>query len=329
MSQPKISVIVPVYNTPDYLEKCFDSILNQSLKEIELIIVNDASPNILDHEICEKYKHKDTRVKYIKHVKNKRQGGARNTALNEASGEYIAYVDSDDFLDENMYEVMYKKITEEGVDVLQCNTKYIDKDYNLKRTLVSSDVDIILDGKINIIKEFYKGKRINAAPTNKLFNRKFLLDNKVNFPENIFHEDYYFQLKCLVKVDKYIILKDGFYNQYDREGSSSRVFNSFSIKSWFELIDLMYNEVKLDNSLKVYNEVFSSKHLLLIAYKACENNLIPNFKKAMLTSQFLKNHKKTTNYINILIFFKKTGMFPLINLLIIVRRRVRVLITKK
>lgn len=320
MSQPKISVIVPVYNTPDYLEKCFDSILNQSLKEIELIIVNDASPNILDHEICEKYKHKDTRVKYIRHVKNKRQGGARNTALNEASGEYIAYVDSDDFLDENMYEVMYKKITEEGVDVLQCNTKYIDKDYKVKRTLVSSDITI--KGRINIIKEFYKEKLITTAPTNKLFKRKFLLDNKVNFPEDIFHEDYYFLLKCLVKVDKYIILKDVAYNHYAREGSSSRVFNSFSIKSWFELIDLMYNEVKLDNSLKRYNDAFSSKRLLQTAYKSCENNLLFNLKKQMLSSQFLKNHKKTTNYINILIFLKKTGMFPLVNLLIRFRRSI-------
>ena len=101
----KLSVIVPVYNVYPYLRQCLDSIINQTYKNLEIIVVNDASPYSEDDEICKEYAEKDNRIIYIKHEENKSQGGARNTGIKAATGKYITFVDSDDFLiKENIYE---------------------------------------------------------------------------------------------------------------------------------------------------------------------------------------------------------------------------------
>ena len=94
----KISVIIPVYNTYPYLRQCLESIINQTYKNLEIIIVNDASPYIEDDEICKEYASIDERIIYIKHEVNKGLGGARNTGIKAATGKYIAFIDSDDFL---------------------------------------------------------------------------------------------------------------------------------------------------------------------------------------------------------------------------------------
>ena len=96
----KLSVIVPVYNVYPYLRECLDSIINQSYKNLEIIIVNDASPYIEDDEICKEYASKDERIIYIKHEENKKQGGARNTGIKAATGKYITFVDSDYYLND-------------------------------------------------------------------------------------------------------------------------------------------------------------------------------------------------------------------------------------
>lgn len=100
----KLSIVIPVYNTYPYLRECLDSIITQTYKNLEIIIVNDASPYEEDDAICREYSEKDERIVYIKHTENKYQGGARNTGINVATGKYITFIDSDDFLlDNNIY----------------------------------------------------------------------------------------------------------------------------------------------------------------------------------------------------------------------------------
>ena len=111
---PKVSIIVPVYNVEKYLDQCVQSLVNQTLKEIEIILVDDESP---DHcgALCDEYARKDSRIKVV-HKKNGGLGFARNSGLEEAIGEFVAFVDSDDFVDLTMYETLYKKIVEDNLD---------------------------------------------------------------------------------------------------------------------------------------------------------------------------------------------------------------------
>ena len=120
MSAPLISVIIPVFNTEKYLKECLNSLINQTLINIEIICINDASTDNSLNILCE-YAEKDKRIKVIDLKINKRQGGARNEGLKVAGGEYIGFVDSDDWIDIKMYQRLYKKIIEEKADICSCD----------------------------------------------------------------------------------------------------------------------------------------------------------------------------------------------------------------
>lgn len=117
----KVSIVVPVYNVEKYLKKCLDSLVRQTLEEIEIILVNDASPDksdIIMEQFRERYPDK---IKCIYLKENLSQGGARNQGIKIATGEYITFVDSDDYVDVTMCEQLYKKAEETGSDIVICD----------------------------------------------------------------------------------------------------------------------------------------------------------------------------------------------------------------
>ena len=119
---PKISIIVPVYNVENYVSKCLDSIINQSYKNLEIIIINDGSTD-KSGEICEYYSAKDDRMVLI-HQKNQGVSMARNNALDIAAGDYIGFIDSDDWIAPDMYSTLYKNAIEYDADISMCNLCY-------------------------------------------------------------------------------------------------------------------------------------------------------------------------------------------------------------
>ena len=124
----KVSVILPVYNVSDYLRQCMDSIVGQTLKDIEIICVDDGSTDD-SLAILKEYEAKDQRVKVIQQA-NAGAGAARNKGLEIATGEYLSFLDSDDFVDVNMYEQLYLKAKAKDIDVVYCNCNiYKDKKY--------------------------------------------------------------------------------------------------------------------------------------------------------------------------------------------------------
>jgi glycosyltransferase involved in cell wall biosynthesis/radical SAM superfamily enzyme YgiQ (UPF0313 family) len=126
MKNIKVSIIVPVYNVADYLSRCLDSCVNQTLREIEVIVVNDCSPDPRDGEIMKEYEKKfPNKVKCIWHKENRRQGGARNTGIRAACGEFLYFADSDDYLDLKLCEKMHNAIIAEKADMAVCDCNYI------------------------------------------------------------------------------------------------------------------------------------------------------------------------------------------------------------
>ena len=126
MQDIKVSVIVPIYNTEKFLRKCIESIVNQTLEEIEIILINDGSTDN-SHIVCEEYSRKYP--KKIRYINNKNIGcsATRNLGISLAKGEYIAFVDSDDYIEQEMYQEMYEKAKKENLDIVVCGINYMNE----------------------------------------------------------------------------------------------------------------------------------------------------------------------------------------------------------
>jgi glycosyltransferase involved in cell wall biosynthesis len=218
---PVISVIVPVYNAEEVLHYCIDSIINQTYKEFELILVDDGSKDN-SGKICDEYAEKDSRIKVV-HKQNEGVSVARNTGITRATGKYICFVDSDDYLDEDYLEELI--IAEEkypDCDNIWCGFKTV-QDYNgsVTQKVVSGE-----DGDIS----FYTVKDImtlhaqwlDAMPWNKLFIRDIIIKNNIEFPKDLsLGEDLIFNLKYLNYSDKKIVIVNKMLYNYIRTEKES------------------------------------------------------------------------------------------------------------
>ena len=133
---PKVSIVVPIYNVEKYLEQCIDSIINQTLKEIEIILVDDGSPDNCP-QICDDYVKKDSRIKVV-HKTNGGLSSARNAGIEIATGDYIGFVDSDDYIELDMYEKMYNIAIENNVDFVMSDYYSVSNEGKVRATL---DID--------------------------------------------------------------------------------------------------------------------------------------------------------------------------------------------
>jgi len=220
---PAISVIVPVYNVEQYLEKCLDSIINQTFEDIEIICVNDGSTDN-SRKILEEYKNKDNRIKII----DKENGGlssARNAGMKIARGEFISFIDSDDWVDLTMFEKMYKNITSLNTDISICAVHLFDESmqkindneayFNL------SNFDSSFDNKAfsyEDTKAFLMDVCVMAW--NKLYRHSFLQECKAQFPDGLIFEDGPFFFSIFFKTKRVSIVRDLlYYYRINRAGS--------------------------------------------------------------------------------------------------------------
>lgn len=209
----KVSIIVPIFNSEKYLNKCIDSIINQSLKEIEIILINDGSKDNSEL-ICNNYAKKDNRIRVIS-KKNEGVSSARNCGLKMAKGEYVLFVDSDDWLELNMCEVLYKEASLGDYDVVMCGFKEFNdykksyKDFIINNVSDDKILDIILSNSYPI-KGFLFNKLLKREKITKEFNDKIFIK-----------EDLMFLLENVGNITKYKIIKDELYNYRITESSLS------------------------------------------------------------------------------------------------------------
>lgn len=180
----KVSVIIPVYNTEKYLEKCLNSVLKQTLKEMEIIVINDGSKD-QSKRILEKYKKIDERIVVITKP-NEGLTKTRNLGIKISNGEYIYHLDSDDYIEENMLFEMYKKAKENNLDIIICD--YYKETLSKKEYVKNLDIeeDEIVFGKTYTHYLLDSEKKIAPAIWSKLIKREIYRKNKISFPEDIF-----------------------------------------------------------------------------------------------------------------------------------------------
>lgn len=210
----KVSVIVPVYNVEKYLRKCLDSVLKQTLKEIEIILINDGSTDY-SGEICNEYSKKDSRIKVL-HKKNEGIATARNSGLEIAIGEFIMFVDSDDWIEENMVETMYLKAKENNLDVVQA--QYLRTD-NIKS---NCSINKFSNNIIEELKREVISGNLYTYVWDKIYKRSFIISDKIKFREKYIFEDWYFFMDVITKCNNYSIINDVVYNYRIRNCSLSR-----------------------------------------------------------------------------------------------------------
>lgn len=181
----KVSVIVPICNVEKYLRKCLDSIMNQTLKDIEIILINDASPDS-SADIMKEYEAKDARIKCIYLDANLMMGGARNRGIDIAEGEYLTFVDADDYLELSMLEKLYHSAKAVNSDMVFCNYHYVREDGSIIKDVALFPPEF--DGEL---KEGKKKGIINklAYPWGKLFRTAYFNQENIRFPEGIIYED--------------------------------------------------------------------------------------------------------------------------------------------
>ncbi|DAA84657.1 TPA: hypothetical protein CPT90_04495 [Candidatus Gastranaerophilales bacterium HUM_3] len=242
----KVSVIIPVYNAAQYLERCLDSVINQTLKDIEIICINDCSTdNSL--EILEEYASKDNRIKIIDFKENKGVAAARNAGINEAQGEYIGFVDPDDYIDSDFYAQLYKKAYETKADIVKGNDINVVYCDGTKKMLPQNES--IKEHKINFWVQF----------TTAIFKKDFLIKNNIEFPEEMnVCEDIVFVTKSAILTNLIEIVPNANYYYIRRDDSlDSNQYNS-------QKIDSVINYVRtITNFIKEYDISLNDKQILL------------------------------------------------------------------
>lgn len=271
-----ISIIVPVYNVEKYLEKCVNSIINQTYNNIEIILVDDGSKDN-SGQICEQLKGKDNRIKVI-HKENGGLSDARNAGLKIAKGEYIGFVDSDDYIAEDMFETLYnlnKKYNSE-ISIVSYYEIYNGKVISVRNTKKLEELN-----KIEAIKELLIDTKIQSYAWNKLFKRE-LFDN-IEFPTNKNFEDMATTLLLFEKANKVVLLEEPKYYYVRRDNSIIGIKNYKTYKDYLDVIydkylylDGKYEELDLYNS---YNFIINMIWVYTIIVAFDLNDVYREFEK--------------------------------------------------
>lgn len=223
-----ISVIVPIYNVEKYLIKCVNSILSQSYSELEVILVDDGSPDNCG-KICDELVKKDSRIRVI-HQKNNGLAAARNAGLAIARGEYVAFVDSDDTIETDMYLLLHNMIKIDDADISICECRKITEKDSTEKIECSRYKSVLLDN--DELWELVFGK-LNNSSCNKLYKRKLIGD--LRFPENVVHgEDLLFNIEYLTKCNVGTYSEAPMYNYLSRNDSITR--SGFNENIFLEII---------------------------------------------------------------------------------------------
>lgn len=248
----KVSVIIPVYNVKDYLERCVDSVLEQTYSDLEVWLVDDGSTDGCG-EICDRYAETDRRVTAI-HQENKGQSCARNTAIEKSTGEYILFVDSDDYIKTVTIETLIDALVDEKADMAVCGIRYGTEEHfqgEKEKTGYKT-----YTGRERYVTLFSEGcRRIMSAACGKLYRASVF--ETIRFPEGKIYEDEFTIHHILGKCTRCVIIEEELYYHFVRTDSTTR--QSYTMKS--------LDAVEAINDRCRYFEDYGDEELLFMAYR--------------------------------------------------------------
>jgi glycosyltransferase involved in cell wall biosynthesis len=239
-----VSIIVPLYNVEKYLRECVDSLINQTLHDIEIVLVDDGSTDS-SGKICDEYALADSRVRVI-HKANGGQASARNIGMDSCRGEYVLFVDSDDWILENTCEILYKNAIDDDCDIVVGDL------YNEEKIIRSNpkfrripDENNVIDCR-TFLKQITKSNVYDIVPVLKLVKRSYLIENKLYYPTGLYYEDHEYSLKLLVAQDGKGHVKKirfPFYYYREREQSTTTEVTVRKVSDLFKIYKRMVDYV--------------------------------------------------------------------------------------
>lgn len=237
-----VSIIVPIYKTEKYLDRCIKSIINQSYKKLEIILVDDGSPDRCG-EICDEWAKKDKRIKVI-HKKNGGLSDARNAGIEIAQGEYLSFIDSDDYVHRDFIKFLYENCLKNNADISMCGVKQTDKDENINREIKNENIRIVFSKDV-----LEKKHNIYCVAWNKLYKKSIF--NNIRYPKGKIHEDVAVIYKIMYYSNKIAITDSELYFYFSAPESIMR--SEFSEKR-LDALDVIKDSYKffIENNEKSY-----------------------------------------------------------------------------
>ena len=298
---PKVSVILPVYNVGKYLRESLESLINQTLKDIEIICVNDGSTDD-SYEILEEYKAKDSRIKVI-HKENKGTGAARNDGLKLATGECIGFVDPDDWVKPNMFERLYSLIQEKDLDIAMCMPDGYDEKNAVNAPFpyfVDANFEKIIDDRIFNWRDLSPFS-YPMCVWNKLYKKELFDKHNIDFAEGLDFEDHKVIFGTLLTAEKMFFIREKLYvYRFNREGSVL-TDNNRRLIDHIKIFDIVENIMNNTNTMELLrNDFLTYKiHNLLYYYSMIKEEFKSEYYENMLQS--IKNTNLSDDEFNMLV----------------------------
>lgn len=295
---PKISVIVPIYKVEQYLNQCIDSIIAQTYINLEIILVNDGSPDNCK-KICDEYAEKDTRIKVI-HKKNGGMSDARNTGIEYAKGDYLTFIDSDDWVEPDMIELLYNNLIHYNADVSSCSYYMV---YTNSIIYFNCSNDIISLNSEEAIKEICINQKLHTFLWGKLYKKNIF--NNLRLPKDKHYEDMFIILDIFSLVNQCVICSVAKYYYRQRKGSITHT-NNIKIFEAIEAIeknliiikDKYPNIIEFGNARVLKVNLFVLSRVIFIPmykqipeYKKILSILRKNYKYIIKNNAFTRNEK--------------------------------------
>lgn len=284
---PKVSIVVAAYNVEKYIERCLNSLINQTLREIEIIVVNDGSTDDTQ-QICESFQGLDKRLVVISQD-NRGLSEARNTGIRIAKASYIAFVDADDSMDRTMYKKLYEEMKYNNAELVICNFLKVWEDNNLK-TIKSRDVLLnksLLKGNI-LTKFLTRHDESLVVAWNKLYKLDVIKNNNIMFLNKAFFEDVGFMVRYLNNVKKICYVNEPLYRYSQRFGSITKSYNPIIEESLKSTVNIV-NNIKQTMSQK-YLQTFRLRLLIYTFNYLLRNGITKKSIKDQIVS--LKKYSK-------------------------------------
>ena len=295
----KISVIVPIYNVEAYLERMLESLINQTYKNLEIILIDDGSTDS-SAKICDKYKKKDKRI-VVMHKKNEGVSVARNKGLELARGDYIGFVDSDDVISLDMYERLYNNIISTNADISVCSYSTFSKDVDFE---YKDNIKIF--NKEEALKDIISDGIITNFLWNKLF--KSNLFNNIKFPENCIYEDLYVMPKLIEKIDRLCFDYSKLYGYFKRNNSYVNTYNEEKNKNYLNFCDERYTYLSKYKYLNNYLESYRCFYIYS-AFLQCSKSKCIDVINSYYMKEYHKIFKNNFKHLNKNVSLKRKILF--------------------
>lgn len=288
---PFVSIIIPVYNVLEYLPRCVDSICRQTYRNIEILLIDDGSTDGTG-ELCDDLAKEDSRIRVF-HKKNGGSSSARNMGIRYAEGDYLGFVDSDDYIDADMYELLVRAVEQYGVKIAQVGRDEIDENGNQRPEICIPPEKTEKIAGADFLRELLM-HRGDCSFCTKLVKKDLFEENL--FPEGVLNEDFHLLIRLLLSVKELISLPDQSYHVFYRSGSNTRKAdrNEFS-RVFSDSVD------NADTVQEIVDKNFPELHFVALRF-----NLYQRM-EYLLHIPVEQMQKKNIQYKNIVSYIRKHG----------------------